>query len=62
MRFLADENFPWDAGIILFRFMPPPSQVGRVMVEILESRDDWQAHFSVIEAGRIRMRPLISGA
>ena len=119
MRFLADENFPWDAvkalraaghdvacirtdapgiadddvlaqavnesrilitfdkdfgelawhagwpascGIVLFRFLPPPSRVGQVMVEILESRRDWQAHFSVIEAGRIRMRPLISGA
>jgi hypothetical protein len=40
--------------------MPSPTDVGRVIVEIVNGRADWAGHFSVIEADRIRMRPLPS--
>jgi hypothetical protein len=40
--------------------MPAPTDVGRVIVEIMNARGDWAGHFSVIEVDRIRMRPLPS--
>jgi predicted nuclease of predicted toxin-antitoxin system len=48
-----------DCGVVLFRLpMPLPDEADRVIVGVLESRDDWRGHFSVVEPGRIRMRPL----
>jgi predicted nuclease of predicted toxin-antitoxin system len=46
-------------GIVLFRLaMAPPGKVGRHLADLIEARDDWRGHFSVVEPGRIRMRPL----
>jgi hypothetical protein len=39
--------------------MPNPGDIGPRLSNLLMSRDDWAGHyFSVIEPGRIRMRPL----
>jgi len=47
------------AGIILFRIKAPSAaHVALVAVTVLESRDDWAGHFSVVEEQRIRMTPL----
>jgi predicted nuclease of predicted toxin-antitoxin system len=50
---------PATCGVVLLRLpMPRPSDVGRRLVDLVTSRDDWAGHFSVIEPGRVRMRPL----
>lgn len=50
---------PAACGVVLFRMpMPKPGEVGARLVQLLASRADWVGHFSVIEPGRIRMRPL----
>jgi Domain of unknown function (DUF5615) len=50
---------PITCGVVLFRMpMPQPGVVGRRLADLVMSRDDWAGHFSVIEPGRIRMRPL----
>jgi uncharacterized protein DUF5615 len=50
---------PPTCGIVLFRMpMPKPSDTGRRLAELVAARDDWPGHFSVIEPGRVRMRPL----
>lgn len=52
-------RLPASCGIVLFRLpMPPASNVGGVIASIVTARRDWSAHFSVVEPGRIRMRPL----
>lgn len=46
-------------GIVLFRLpLEKPSELASRIVATLASRDDWLGHFSVVEAERIRMRPL----
>ena len=48
-----------EVGIVLFRVVPKSSvQIAKVAVSALESRNDWQGHFSVIEDDRIRMTKL----
>jgi hypothetical protein len=32
--------------------------VGRRLADLIMSRDDWAGHFSIVEPGRVRMRPL----
>jgi predicted nuclease of predicted toxin-antitoxin system len=50
---------PRMCGIVLFRLpMPKPGDVGQQLANLVTSRDDWAGHFSVIEPGRRRMRPL----
>jgi predicted nuclease of predicted toxin-antitoxin system len=50
---------PGTCGVVLFRMpMPNPSDIGPRLSNLVTSRDDWAGHFSVIEPGRIRMRPL----
>ena len=50
---------PMPPGIILFRIVPrSSSHVTQVAVAVLESRDDWGGHFSVVEESRVRMTPL----
>jgi predicted nuclease of predicted toxin-antitoxin system len=50
---------PRQCGVILLRLPPPPPQsVGSVLCALLLSRRDWTGHFSVVEPGRIRSRPL----
>jgi hypothetical protein len=40
--------------------MPKPGDIGQRLANIITGRDDWAGYFSVIEPGRIRMRPLRS--
>jgi predicted nuclease of predicted toxin-antitoxin system len=52
-------RLPQGCGIVLFRApLKRPEEIGPQLARLLESRRDWAGHFSVIEAGRIRMRPL----
>ncbi|HEX7127847.1 MAG TPA: DUF5615 family PIN-like protein [Thermodesulfobacteriota bacterium] len=52
-------GLPSSSGIVLFRLSPSsPSRVADVAVLVLESRDDWAGHFSVVEADRVRMTAL----
>ena len=46
-------------GIVLFRIpMMSPEAVTRLVVEVLGARSDWEDHFSVVQPGRIRVKPL----
>src|SRR3954467_13381883 len=50
---------PAVCGVVLFRIaMPRPSDVGTSLANLIKARDDWAGHFSIIEPGRVRMRPL----
>jgi predicted nuclease of predicted toxin-antitoxin system len=52
-------GLPASCGIVLFRVpMPRPAEVGEMLAARIGERDDWAGHFTVIEAGRIRMRSL----
>lgn len=48
-------------GIVLFRVAPTsPGVLARLVPVILESKDDWHGHFSVVEQDRVRMTPIPS--
>jgi predicted nuclease of predicted toxin-antitoxin system len=50
---------PLTCGIVLLRTpMPKSDDVGQQLADLITARDDWAGHFSVIEPGRVRMRPL----
>ena len=50
---------PTACGIVLLRVpMPPPGDIGSRLGDLVTARGDWAGHFSVIEPGRVRMRPL----
>jgi len=52
-------SLPRTCGVVLFRMpMQNPGDIGRRLSNLVMSRDDWAGHFSIIEPGRIRMRPL----
>jgi predicted nuclease of predicted toxin-antitoxin system len=52
-------GLPSACGVILIRLpMPRPDGVGQQLANAIMSRTDWAGHFSVVEPGRIRMRPL----
>lgn len=52
-------SLPTTCGIVLLRIPPPaPGRIGKVLADLILARDDWAGHFSVIEPGRVRMRPL----
>jgi predicted nuclease of predicted toxin-antitoxin system len=52
-------SLPAGCGVVLFRTpMPRPSEAGQRIAEVIASRSDWAGHFSVIEPGRVRMRPI----
>jgi hypothetical protein len=52
-------RLPADCGVLLLRIPLLPSIVWAAhTAETICSRDDWAGHFSVLEPGRIRMRPL----
>ena len=54
-------GLPADSGVILVRVpMLSPGQVSATVLAAFQSRTDWLGHFSVIEADRIRMTPLLS--
>lgn len=53
------KGLPASCGVILFRMKMPDAKIAALkMVKILESRSDWNGHFSVVEDDRIRMRTL----
>ena len=47
-----------DCGVILFRVPPPKGERISTLASLLSEREDWVGHFSVVEPGRVRMRPL----
>jgi hypothetical protein len=50
---------PATCGVVLFRVpLPKPHEVGWRLADLITARDDWAGYFSVVEPGRIRMRPL----
>jgi predicted nuclease of predicted toxin-antitoxin system len=50
---------PATCGVVLFRMpMLRPDDAGRRLTQLIVARDDWAGHFSVVETGRVRMRPL----
>lgn len=52
-------GLPAHCGVVLFRVsMPTATDVGKAITKVLTERSDWSAHFSVVEPGRVRMRPL----
>jgi hypothetical protein len=51
---------PPACGVVLLRVpMPKPGDAGQRLANMVMERDDWAGHFSVIEPGRVRMRPLL---
>lgn len=52
-------GLPAASGVVLFRLrMPPAAQIGSLLCRLVMARQDWAGHFAVVEAGRVRMRPL----
>jgi hypothetical protein len=52
-------NIPAACGIVLFRLrMPLVAEAPSRLASIINARDDWTGHFSVVEPGRVRMRKL----
>jgi predicted nuclease of predicted toxin-antitoxin system len=52
-------GLPARCGVILLRLpMPRPDKVGERLADLIMARDDWAGSFSVVEPGRVRMRPL----
>jgi|SRR6516165_1525669 len=52
-------GLPAKSGIILLRIpMSRPGEVGARLAGLISARGDWVGHFSVVEPGRARMRPL----
>lgn len=52
-------GLPTGCGIVLFRIMTSSSPaLAAIVLAAIQSRTDWTGHFSVVEPGRIRMRPL----
>lgn len=50
-------SLPSNCGVVLLRMpMPRPADTGQRLADLINARDDWAGHFSVIEPGRIRMR------
>lgn len=53
-------GLPARCGVILLRVpMPRPDKVGERLADLIMARNDWAGHFSVVEPGRVRMRPLV---
>jgi predicted nuclease of predicted toxin-antitoxin system len=52
-------NLPAACGIVLFRLAAGSSAaLAALVLAAIQTRSDWPGHFSVVEPGRIRMRPL----
>ncbi|MFN4017533.1 MAG: DUF5615 family PIN-like protein [Reyranella sp.] len=55
----AATPLPAGCGVVLLRIRPPASSVAAAEIaSVLAGRKDWAGHFSVLDPGRIRMRPL----
>jgi predicted nuclease of predicted toxin-antitoxin system len=52
-------GLPESSGVVLLRLpMPAAADAGVTLAARIGERSDWAGHFSVLEPGRIRMRPL----
>ena len=52
-------GLPASSGIVLIRLpMPREAEAAAILATRIHERTDWAGHFSVIEPGRVRMRPL----
>ena len=52
-------KLPASSGVILFRIgMPSAAHVAEVVTRVIDSREDWVGHFSVVDDRRIRMTRL----
>jgi predicted nuclease of predicted toxin-antitoxin system len=52
-------RLPAQCGIILLRIPEQsPAYIAKIIATAIESRTDWEGHFSVIEEQRIRMKKL----
>jgi predicted nuclease of predicted toxin-antitoxin system len=52
-------GLPASCGIVLFRLEAASSaSLASTIAAAIASRDDWTGNFSVVEEGRIRVRPL----
>ena len=50
---------PRTCGVVLLRMpMPKPEEAGLRLAALITAREDWAGNFSVIEPGRVRIRPL----
>lgn len=58
-KLAQQRNLPNDTGVLLFRISTHSSvEVAQLILDTIQSRDDWAGHFSVIHRNRIRMRKL----
>jgi len=49
-------GLPVESGVVLFRMtMSSPAGVAAKATAVLESREDWSGHFSVVQDHRVRM-------
>lgn len=51
-------GLPAECGILLFRVLPVPAQVAELAERVLQTEADLQGKFTVVEAARVRQRPL----
>jgi len=52
-------GLPASCGVVLFRIaLPSPKSTAEKVAAAIASRDDWAENFSVVEDGRVRIRPL----
>src|SRR5262245_59841009 len=52
-------GLPASCGIVLLRIpISSAAELAQAVITVLESRDDWAGHFSVLEPQRLRMTPL----
>lgn len=53
-------GLPASSGVILLRLETQgAAQATALVLSALRSRSDWAGHFSVVERGRVRMKPLL---
>ena len=52
-------SLPATCGVVPLRIrLAAPGQIDKMVADLIMDRDDWAGQFSVIEPGRVRMRPL----
>jgi predicted nuclease of predicted toxin-antitoxin system len=55
----ARSILPPEFGVVLLRIsLRPDANMGERVAGLIDARRDWPGRFSVIEAARVRMRPL----
>ena len=58
-RLAAASTLPAGCGVVLFRMpVPKPNDAGERLARLITARSDWDGQFSVVEPGRLRMRPV----